>query len=162
MSEKVKPARVLAEIIEDEEVRREVEDIKRINPLDALKADLFSFFKSMFALIKAEDDLENIIRAKIMQKIKNDELNTDQLTSLMKTIKNNKNSTLDVILSFFKPSPTGNVSPLLEDKSGQGDANSLLQLMNTMDPEEKEKLNKLTKALTLIGETPIVKPGQES
>lgn|GEM_PF-4251299 len=142
-------AKEMLEVLSDEEIEKEVEKVVRVDPLTSLKLNLFSFFESRLKSIEEEDNFEQAIKKAIVDKIVEDELSTSQLMQLYSSVKAQGSRSLEVLLDVFKPTPSGNVSPLVEGASqrgGNSDGNSINEFKD-LNPQERDTLHKFSKLI---------------
>jgi len=134
--------------LQDEEVDKEVKQVKSIDPLTSLKLNLFSFFESRLQAIEQEDSFERSIKEAILGKVENDELSPTQLMQLYNNVKSQGSRSLEVLLDVFKPSQAGNVSPLVENKQEGGTQESSVNEFKELNPEQRDTLHKFAKMMT--------------
>jgi hypothetical protein len=141
----------LVKSFKNEELQTHVVQIKDLDPLDSLKYSLFDFFADRLAIIAKEEDFKNFIKQTLIKKIEGGEVAVPQLMALFNSINNQNNLSIECLLSFFKPSQVGNVSPLL-DKAKGDQHKKMGETLDNLTPDESEMLNKLVKILHGIGE----------
>jgi hypothetical protein len=158
--EEKEDAQELIDAINDPAIEEEVNSVRRVDPLNSLKLNLFSFFESRLDAIKQEDDFEYRIKTAILSKIENDELSTSQLMQLYGSVKSQGSKSLEVLLDVFKPSQAGNVSPLVEEKKSEDgeQVDGSIDQFKELNPEERDTLHKFSKLVnemkSTAGKTP--------
>lgn len=131
--------------LRDKENEEQADAIKNIDPFFALKASLFSFFKNILLKVQEEDEFKIQIKQAILEKIDSNEVEFDQLASLLRTLNDDNQDLMDSILSIFKPAPSGQISPLIEPLHGGADLSN--DAFKDLRADERAALDMLTRVL---------------
>jgi len=130
-----------------------VYNIKEANPLDSLKATLFSFFETRLSNLQQEETFKTTIKNALLDKIELGEVSFNQLMQLYKEIQMANTKAVDSILDILKPAPAGTVSLLVSSPKVEEEHDDRF---NSLNPEERDLLTKLSSFVNRISEEKVV------
>lgn len=87
------------------EVKKETQIIKSINPVDEFRSTVFSFYEDRLERIKKDEALRMKVEAKLAEKIETDDLSTAQLISLSLQLRESTTDAIHSMLGILKPVP---------------------------------------------------------
>jgi len=135
-------------IMRDKALSKEVDKVKRIDPLESLRFTLLDFFEGRLRAVEKVDGLKAKIQEVIIERLDSGEFDFGQIISLFRNVHKESTSSMDIILSIFKPNQEGKISPLVDPETKT--ENDSLSGFENLDPEDAEVLDKLTRIVEVI------------
>lgn len=143
-------ANKLLNTIDDEEINKEVNTLKRADPMMELRSDILGFFKTHIERINSQEKLRSTLQEEILAQIERGEVSFDQLHSLYNSVSRQETSAAEAIISIFKPTP-GSPSSLAEVLGGRESIDDEFeQAYDNMSSEEMQKIDKLYRTMKKI------------
>jgi len=137
----------LIEAIDDTSIDKEVDLIKKTDPLEILKLDIFNFFSKRLLCIQEKESLTSLIQRKLKEKIENGELEFRDLKDLYKLCLQQSTFATAQITDLFKPA-AGAPSPFTETISKkQEEMDDYEKMFDGMSSKELEKVDKMYRLL---------------
>ena len=140
--------------LRDKELEEDVQGIKSLDPISSLKICLFDFFRNRLNKIKKEDELFELTKKALMDKIKDGgpEITFSQLENLLLQLKKDSRSETNDILDLFKSSEEGSGSSLITIIAGGSNKGKDDSDLGDLKPDEYNNLHKLTRLLEKLDE----------
>lgn len=136
----------LLEGLNSESTQEEVRAVTNADPLDMLRSDILSFFRTHMERIRKQEDLRTGIQNQLQEMIDNGDLTFEQLMKLFSMVSNQENNAADSIISLFKPVP--GVGSLLANSIGQDKKDDDVENMyENLSPEQMRSIDKLYRKL---------------
>ena len=140
----------LIEAIDDTSIDKEIEEVKRQDPLEILKLNIFNFFSKRLLCIQEKESFTSLIQNKIKEKIELNELEFKDLMALYKLCLQQTTYSTAQITDLFKPA-AGAPSPFTETMSRKAEEmDDYEKLFEGMTPKELEKVDKMYRLLQAI------------
>ncbi len=109
----MKEGKEILNIFKDEESKKEVSEIRGMDPLDSLRSSVVYFFEGMLRNIQENDHFKNQLQQNIIMQMEKGEIDVSQVIGLYKNAEKEKSSLLVNLFNIiFKPSSDGDKSPL--------------------------------------------------
>jgi hypothetical protein len=139
----------------DENITKEVEEVKSLDPLLSLRSSIFNAFEKRLEIILKEEGMKTIVEQKLREKIDADELTVPQLMSLLNSIKTSSTVAMDSLLSVLKPTPNA-ISPLFATMGNNDE--ELINNFGNLDSEQSENVSKLIRLMAALQRTGTAEP----
>lgn len=141
---------ILSALDPDSNQQRSVQNIMSSDPMDVLRTDLLSFFRTMIAEISRRVTLKEELEETFRQDIQTGEMTFEERMRLHKALSTDFNISLENFLGLFKPTP-GAPSLLAQNLSKPEDRDDIYdKVFKDLSSEEMRKLDKLMKALQIM------------
>ena len=139
MSNKI--ANVASDLLE--QMEQPSTPVEKIDPLDDLKTNIFTFFSGRMASITKQDNLLQLIQGRLELLLENDpELPLTEVLAIYRLISTKIAESSDSLIGLFRPTP-GAGSPLAEAMTRQPiPKDPVAKFFNSMSPKDLEKLEK--------------------
>ena len=102
--------------MDDNNIQKDADKALMTDPIYELKATLCEFFKGRLKKVEEQEIFKEMVQKALVKKIDVEEISTAQLIGLFKIIFNESTLATESLLSVFKPSQAGAISPLLDNK----------------------------------------------
>lgn len=138
--------------IENPSLQEEVIRIQSVDPMEDLKKEVLSFFKTKIAAIKRSEAVKELVFNQLENKIQGGELTFDQLMMVLARLDNGSNSSADSIISIFRPSANGQ-SALTDIVRPADDSSDLVKAFAGYSSEDLQAIEKTMRTLRSIRES---------
>jgi len=130
--------------------KKKVDAIPIGNPMEVFRSDILNFFKDRISAIASQELIKNKVEQALLEKLESDELDFDQLMHLYSSVSKTSLTSVESIMSLFKPVP--GAPSILADKvvESEGVEDKYKDIYDSMSPKELEKLDKLFKLLQKV------------
>ena len=142
-------AKRLLSTLDDGRIDTEVRAVIVEEPMMELKNTLLSFFSDRLRKIQEKESFLKKVQDAIESKIDEDEMKVTDLLAIFRAASGEMNMATEAILSLFRPSKDGVVTPLL---TGSQKSDRIGEAFADSSPEELALLDKLTKIVQMARE----------
>lgn len=137
----------LISAFEDENIDKQVDDIKDKNSMQELKLNIFKFFSSRLNFIQKKEKFAEEVQTQLRQKMNDDEVNFKDLMQLYKLCIQQNTFATDSITGLFKPAP-GAPSPFTESMAKEEMKKDMYEeAFDSLKAEDLRKIDYLHRVL---------------
>lgn len=140
-------------------LQSQVSRIQNEDPMEELKKEVLSFFKTKIAAIKRSEAVKELVYNQLESKIQGGELEFDQLMMVLARLDNGSNDSADSIISMFRPTANGQ-STLTEIVRPAGESNDIAKAFANYSSEELQAIEKTMHTIRVIQEASVQKAAQ--
>lgn len=150
-SELKSQANQLLKRIDNPMLQSQVAKIQNEDPMEDLKKEVLSFFKTKIAAIRRSESVKELVYNQLEEKIKGGELEFDQLMVVLSRLDNGSNASADSIISMFRPSANGQ-SALTEIVRPSEESSDIVKAFAGYSSEELQAIERTMHTLREIQE----------
>lgn len=152
MSEDIKnQAAQMLRRIDNPTLQGQVTKIQNEDPMEELKKEVLSFFKTKIAAIKRSEAVKELVYNQLESKIQGGELGFDQLMQVLARLDNGSNDSADSIISMFRPTVNG-TSALTEIVRPAEDSSDIVKAFANYSSEDLQAIEKTMHTIRVIQE----------
>lgn len=141
-----KKAKDLFDAISNDDIVQETNMITKLNQVDALRSDIFDFFKDRMMRIRQAEILKMKAQEALEDQLDTGELNFQQILTIFTTASRESRNSAEAIISLFKPVPGAN--SILADSLGNAQKpDDYEEMFESMSQDELRKIDGLYKML---------------
>lgn len=141
-----KKAKDLFDAISNEDIVQESNMVTKISQVDALRSDIFDFFKDRMMRIRQAEILKMKAQEALEEQLDTGELNFQQILTIFTTASRESRNSAEAIISLFKPVPGAN--SILADSLGNAQKpDDYEEMFESMSQDELRKIDGLYKML---------------
>lgn len=129
-----------------------VTKIQNEDPMEELKKEVLSFFKTKIAAIKRSEAVKELVYNQLESKIQGGELEFDQLMQVLARLDNGSNDSADSIISMFRPTANG-TSALTEIVRPADDSSDIAKAFAGYTSQDLQAIEKTMHTLRVIQES---------
>lgn len=153
MSEDIKnQAAQMLKRIDNPTLQGQVTKIQNEDPMEELKKEVLSFFKTKIAAIKRSEAVKELVYNQLESKIQGGELEFDQLMQVLARLDNGSNDSADSIISMFRPTANG-TSALTEIVRPSEDSSDIAKAFAGYTSQDLQAIEKTMHTLRVIQES---------
>lgn len=153
MSEDIKnQAAQMLRRIDNPTLQGQVTKIQNEDPMEELKKEVLSFFKTKIAAIKRSEAVKELVYNQLESKIQGGELEFDQLMQVLARLDNGSNDSADSIISMFRPTANG-ASALTEIVRPSEDSSDIAKAFAGYTSQDLQAIEKTMHTLRVIQES---------
>lgn len=153
MSEDIKnQAAQMLRRIDNPTLQGQVTKIQNEDPMEELKKEVLSFFKTKIAAIKRSEAVKELVYNQLESKIQGGELEFDQLMQVLARLDNGSNDSADSIISMFRPTANG-TSALTEIVRPSEDSSDIAKAFAGYTSQDLQAIEKTMHTLRVIQES---------
>ena len=153
MSEDIKnQAAQMLRRIDNPTLQGQVTKIQNEDPMEELKKEVLSFFKTKIAAIKRSEAVKELVYNQLESKIQGGELEFDQLMQVLARLDNGSNDSADSIISMFRPTANG-TSALTEIVRPTDDSSDIAKAFAGYTSQDLQAIEKTMHTLRVIQES---------
>ena len=153
MSEDIKnQAAQMLRRIDNPTLQGQVTKIQNEDPMEELKKEVLSFFKTKIAAIKRSEAVKELVYNQLESKILGGELEFDQLMQVLARLDNGSNDSADSIISMFRPTANG-TSALTEIVRPSEDSSDIAKAFAGYTSQDLQAIEKTMHTLRVIQES---------
>lgn len=153
MSEDIKnQAAQILRRIDNPTLQGQVTKIQNEDPMEELKKEVLSFFKTKIAAIKRSEAVKELVYNQLESKIQGGELEFDQLMQVLARLDNGSNDSADSIISMFRPTANG-TSALTEIVRPSEDSSDIAKAFAGYTSQDLQAIEKTMHTLRVIQES---------
>ena len=153
MSEDIKnQAAQMLRRIDNPTLQGQVTKIQNEDPMEELKKEVLSFFKTKIAAIKRSEAVKELVYNQLESKIRGGELEFDQLMQVLARLDNGSNDSADSIISMFRPTANG-TSALTEIVRPSEDSSDIAKAFAGYTSQDLQAIEKTMHTLRVIQES---------
>lgn len=153
MSEDIKnQAAQMLRRIDNPTLQGQVTKIQNEDPMEELKKEVLSFFKTKIAAIKRSEAVKELVYNQLESKIQGGELEFDQLMQVLARLDNGSNDSADSIISMFRPTANG-TSALAEIVRPSEDSSDIAKAFAGYTSQDLQAIEKTMHTLRVIQES---------
>lgn len=153
MSEDIKnQAAQMLRRIDNPTLQGQVTKIQNEDPMEELKKEVLSFFKTKIAAIKRSEAVKELVYNQLESKIQGGELEFDQLMQVLARLDNGSNDSADSIISMFRPTANG-TSALTEIVRPSDDSSDVAKAFAGYTSQDLQAIEKTMHTLRVIQES---------
>lgn len=153
MSEDIKnQAAQMLRRIDNPTLQGQVTKIQNEDPMEELKKEVLSFFKTKIAAIKRSEAVKELVYNQLESKIQGGELEFDQLMQVLARLDNGSNDSADSIISMFRPTANG-TSALTEIVRPAEDSSDIAKAFVGYTSQDLQAIEKTMHTLRVIQES---------
>ena len=153
MSEDIKnQAAQMLRRIDNPTLQGQVTKIQNEDPMEELKKEVLSFFKTKIAAIKRSEAVKELVYNQLESKIQGGELEFDQLMQVLARLDNGSNDSADSIISMFRPTANG-TSALTEIVRPADDSRDVAKAFAGYTSQDLQAIEKTMHTLRVIQES---------
>ena len=152
MSEDIKnQAAQMLRRIDNPILQGQVTKIQNEDPMEELKKEVLSFFKTKIAAIKRSEAVKELVYNQLESKIQGGELEFDQLMQVLARLDNGSNDSADSIISMFRPTANG-TSALTEIVRPAGESSDIAKAFAGYSSEDLQAIEKTMRTIRIVQE----------
>ena len=138
--------------IDNPTLQGQVTKIQNEDPMEELKKEVLSFFKTKIAAIKRSEAVKELVYNQLESKIQGGELEFDQLMQVLARLDNGSNDSADSIISMFRPTANG-TSALTEIVRPTDDSSDIAKAFAGYTSQDLQAIEKTMHTLRVIQES---------
>lgn len=138
--------------IDNPTLQGQVTKIQNEDPMEELKKEVLSFFKTKIAAIKRSEAVKELVYNQLESKIQGGELEFDQLMQVLARLDNGSNDSADSIISMFRPTANG-TSALTEIVRPSEDSSDIAKAFAGYTSQDLQAIEKTMHTLRVIQES---------
>lgn len=152
MSEDIKnQAAQMLRRIDNPTLQGQVTKIQNEDPMEELKKEVLSFFKTKIAAIKRSEAVKELVYNQLESKLQGGELEFDQLMQVLARLDNGSNDSADSIISMFRPTANG-TSALAEIVRPTEESSDIAKAFANYSSEDLQAIEKTMHTIRVIQE----------
>ena len=138
--------------IDNPTLQGQVTKIQNEDPMEELKKEVLSFFKTKIAAIKRSEAVKELVYNQLESKIQGGDLEFDQLMQVLARLDNGSNDSADSIISMFRPTANG-TSALTEIVRPTDDSSDIAKAFAGYTSQDLQAIEKTMHTLRVIQES---------
>lgn len=138
--------------IDNPTLQGQVTKIQNEDPMEELKKEVLSFFKTKIAAIKRSEAVKELVYNQLESKIQGGELEFDQLMQVLARLDSGSNDSADSIISMFRPTANG-TSALTEIVRPSEDSSDIAKAFAGYTSQDLQAIEKTMHTLRVIQES---------